>query len=65
MGIFKKILIISVIIIIVIIILGNNFYMVKCIINDYFVMFFVRVVLFIKDFNDDYIEFFSKNFEDI
>ncbi|OOM16026.1 galactose ABC transporter substrate-binding protein [Clostridium saccharobutylicum] len=62
---FKKILTISVITIIVTIILGNNLHMVKCITNDYSVTLPVRVALFTKDLNDDYIESLSKNFEDI
>lgn len=65
MKIFRKILTIAAITMIVTIMLGNNFYIATGITTDYCARVPVRVGLFAKDLNDDYLVFLRKNFEDI
>jgi methyl-galactoside transport system substrate-binding protein len=65
MKIFKKILAITAITIIVTIVLGNNFYMATSISTNYRQKLPVRVGLFSRDLDDDYLIILRKNFEDI
>lgn len=65
MKIFKRILNIALITIILAIVLGNNFYITSGASTNYRQRLPVRVGVFSKDFNDDYLMFLRKDFEDI
>lgn len=65
MKIFKKILAITAITIIVTIALGNNCYVATSISTNYRQKLPVRVGLFSRDLDDDYLIILRKNFEDI
>ena len=65
MKILKKILTITAITIVVTIILRNNYSMATDINTNYCVRVPVRVALFAKDLNDDYLIFLRNRFEDI
>lgn len=65
MNVLKKILTITAITIMITIVLRNSYAMATCINKNYSQAPPIKVALFAKDLNDDYIESLRKNFEEI
>lgn len=65
MKVFKSRLIVAFIIIVLPVVLGNNCYMARSVSTNYRQRLPIRVGVFSKDFDDDYLMFLRKDFEDI